>query len=196
MESVIVHYQEIALKGRNRPWFIEQLVSNLRVVTADLGVTRVRPLSGRLELTLDPGADWAEIRRRISRTFGIANFLRARRTGLTIDEISAAILDDLAGLRDLDGVSFRVTARRSDKAYPFTSPEIEREVGGRIKACQNWKVDPPQPRSSRCHRNTAERGLLLREEASWPRRSPFWHERSCPELAVWWDRFHRLRRSD
>ena len=145
MESVIVHYQEIALKGRNRPWFIEQLVSNLRVVTADLGVTRVRPLSGRLELTLDPGADWAEIRRRISRTFGIANFLRARRTGLTIDEISAAILDDLAGLRDLDGVSFRVTARRSDKAYPFTSPEIEREVGGRIKACRNWKVDLRNP---------------------------------------------------
>ena len=28
MQSVIVHYQEIALKGRNRPWFVERLVSD------------------------------------------------------------------------------------------------------------------------------------------------------------------------
>ena len=58
MSSVIVHYQEIALKGRNRPWFVERLVSNLRVATANLGVARVRPLNGRVELTLDPDADW------------------------------------------------------------------------------------------------------------------------------------------
>ena len=25
MNSVVVHYQEIALKGRNRPWFIGRL---------------------------------------------------------------------------------------------------------------------------------------------------------------------------
>jgi adenylyl- and sulfurtransferase ThiI len=42
MTSVIVHYQEIALKGRNRPWFIARLVRNLREATSDLGVTRVR----------------------------------------------------------------------------------------------------------------------------------------------------------
>ena len=30
MNSVVVHYQEIALKGRNRPWFIGRLVRNIR----------------------------------------------------------------------------------------------------------------------------------------------------------------------
>ena len=29
--------------------------------------------------------------------------------------------------------SFRVSARRADKRFPLTSPQIEREVGGRIR---------------------------------------------------------------
>jgi thiamine biosynthesis protein ThiI len=145
MQSVIVHYQEIALKGRNRPWFIKRLVSNLRAATADLDVTAVRPLMGRLELTLGPDADWAEVQRRLSRTFGVANFSRARRSGLSIDGISDSILGDVAEGKYPDALSFRVTARRADKTYPLTSPEIEREVGGRIKAAKNWTVDLTRP---------------------------------------------------
>ena len=38
MQSVIVHYQEIALKGKNRPWFVARLVRNLRAATSDLDV--------------------------------------------------------------------------------------------------------------------------------------------------------------
>jgi thiamine biosynthesis protein ThiI len=145
MDSVIVHYQEIMLKGRNRSWFIERLAGNLRTATADLDVVRVRPLMGRLELTLGPAADWEEVKRRITRTFGVANFARARRVGRSIDELTTSILDELSSRSDLDVDSFRVTARRADKAYPLTSPEIEREVGGRIKAARGWRVDLTKP---------------------------------------------------
>src|SRR2546425_9760457 len=31
--------------------------------------------------------------------------------------------------------------RRSDKRFPLTSPQIEREVGGRIKEAKGWRVD-------------------------------------------------------
>ena len=31
MNSVVVHYKELALKGRNRPWFVQLLARNLRV---------------------------------------------------------------------------------------------------------------------------------------------------------------------
>jgi len=145
MESVIIHYQEIALKGRNRPWFVERLVGNLRAVTADLDVVSVRALMGRLELTMGPNADWKEVKRRISRTFGVANFARARRAGRSIDELSISILDELSSRSDLSVESFRVTARRADKSYPLISPEIEREIGGRIKAALGWKVDLVNP---------------------------------------------------
>ena len=62
MQSVIVHYQEIALKGRNRPWFVERLVSNIRAATADLSVVKVRALMGRIELQHTADDDWPEVR--------------------------------------------------------------------------------------------------------------------------------------
>ena len=147
MESVIVHYQEIALKGRNRPWFIERLAGALRDATADLDVARVRPLMGRIEVELGSAAEWPAVRERLSRIFGVANFARARSSGREIDEIAGAILRHLdePGL-DVDRVtSFRVRASRADKTYPLTSPQIEREVGGRIKAGTGWRVDLAAP---------------------------------------------------
>ena len=142
MESVIVHYQEIALKGRNRPWFIERLVRNLRDVLTGLDVKRVRPLMGRIEVVLGPAADWEEVSARIGRLFGVANFARARRSSRDIDELTSAILADLA---DRNASSFRVTARRADKTYPLTSPQIERQVGARVKADRGWRVDLSNP---------------------------------------------------
>jgi hypothetical protein len=77
MNSVVVHYQEIALKGRNRPWFIERLVRNIRAATEDLDVRRVQAVMGPIELVLGPGADWNTIRERLRTLFGIANFSKA-----------------------------------------------------------------------------------------------------------------------
>jgi thiamine biosynthesis protein ThiI len=138
MTSIIVHYQEIALKGKNRPWFLGRLVRNLREAVADLDVKAVRPLMGRIEIVLGPGATREQVGERITRTFGIANFSYAARTTLDLDTIAAAILEDLG---DRTCQSFRVSVRRADKRYPLTSPQVEREVGGRIKEARGWRVD-------------------------------------------------------
>jgi tRNA uracil 4-sulfurtransferase len=142
MTSVIVHYQEIALKGKNRPWFVARLVRNLRDVTADLDVRDVRALMGRIELVLGPTARWPEIRERLSRVFGVGNFARAGRAPLDVETIAA---DILRSLDPTDPGSFRVSARRADKRFPLTSPQIEREVGGRIKEARGWHVDLDDP---------------------------------------------------
>ena len=138
MNSIVVHYQEIALKGKNRPWFMGHLVRNLRHAVADLDVQAVRPLMGRIELVLGPGMTREEVGDRIRRTFGIANFSYAGRTPLDLDALAAAILRDLAG-RTCS--SFRVSVRRADKRFPLTSPQVERDLGGRIKAARDWHVD-------------------------------------------------------
>ena len=74
MDSVIVHYQEIALKGKNRPWFVERLVANLRAALGDLEGARVRAIMGRIEVTPGPHAAWDTVRERLGRVFGVANF--------------------------------------------------------------------------------------------------------------------------
>jgi thiamine biosynthesis protein ThiI len=142
VKSVIVHYQEIALKGRNRPWFIKRLVQNLRAATPDLGVREVRALMGRIEVVLGPAAQYEQVRDRLSDVFGIANFSRAGRAPLDVDAIAAEILKDLGPETP---ASFRVSARRADKRFPLTSPQIEREVGGRIKESRGWTVNLDEP---------------------------------------------------
>ena len=77
MTSVVIHYKELALKGKNRPWFIQLLVRNIKGALAGLHVAAVRSITGRIELELRPDTPWDEVRDRLRRVFGIANFLGA-----------------------------------------------------------------------------------------------------------------------
>jgi thiamine biosynthesis protein ThiI len=142
VNSVVVHYQEIALKGRNRPWFIGRLVRNIRTATRDLDVTRVVAKMGRIDVTLGSPQAWEPVAERLRHVFGIANFSRAALVPLDVDTIAHAVLADLG---DLQVSRFRVTARRADKRFPLTSPQIEREVGGRIKQAKAWRVNLDAP---------------------------------------------------
>ena len=142
MTSFVVHYQEIALKGKNRPWFLKRLVRNLRRAVADLDVTEIKTVMGRIEVVLGPTAEPAAVGERIRTVFGVANYSYAGRAPQDQDAIAAAILQDLG---DRTCASFRVSARRADKRFPMLSPEIEREIGGRIHEARGWKVDLTHP---------------------------------------------------
>ena len=142
MQSIVVHYQELALKGKNRPWFIARLVRNLKEATADLNVSSVRALPGRIEMVLGVETKWPLVRERVTKIFGVANFGLARRVTGDLDVVASSILDDLA---DTQTSSFRVKTRRTDKRYPLTSPQIDREIGGRIKTVKGWPVNLSLP---------------------------------------------------
>src|SRR5207248_3259811 len=83
-----------------------------------------------------------EIRTRLARVFGIANFSFANRGPHDFAALARAILADLG---DRQAASFRVSATRADKRLPFTSPQVEREVGGLIKEATGWRVDLERP---------------------------------------------------
>ncbi|MFN7916089.1 MAG: tRNA uracil 4-sulfurtransferase ThiI [Vicinamibacterales bacterium] len=142
MRSIVVHYKELALKGRNRPWFVQVLVRNLRTALGGLDVRRVRSVMGRIEIDLGPEANVDEARERVRRVFGIANFSHAGHGPHDFQALADAILADLG---DRNPSSFRVSARRADKRIPFTSPQLEREVGGLIKQAKGWHVDLSNP---------------------------------------------------
>jgi thiamine biosynthesis protein ThiI len=142
MKSVVIHYQEIALKGKNRPWFVARLVRNLKEATKDLDIQAVHVLPGRIEMVLGPSLAWEVARDRVKKVFGIGNFARAGRAPLDVDAIAQEILKDLG---PEDPPTFRLSARRADKRFPLTSPQIEREVGGRIKEARGWTVNLDDP---------------------------------------------------
>jgi tRNA uracil 4-sulfurtransferase len=141
MNSIVVHYNELALKGRNRPWFVSVLVRNIKTALAGLAVPAVRSVMGRIQIERGP-AEWEAVRDRLKFVFGIQYYSYAGTASLDLDEMAATIIGDLGDRRPS---SFRVTARRTDKRFPLTSPQIEFEVGGRIKEAKGWRVDLGNP---------------------------------------------------
>ncbi len=142
MTVVLVHYHEIALKARNRPLFVRQLIHNLKRATADLPVGRIRNLTGRILLELpDEGAAEAVVDR-IRYVFGVANCAPAFRSSLNLDALQETTEKALAGYTFH---TFRVTARRAHKAFPLTSQQINEALGDFIRTRFQVKVDLKNP---------------------------------------------------
>jgi len=142
MISVLLRYQELALKGKNRPWFQRHLIRHLRKALAGLSVREVRVPMGRIELVLGRDATADEVRARLQYVFGLANFSVATRVAPEYEAIEAGVLRDLPQAAP---ASFRVKVRRADKRFPMRSPEIERTLGARIAGARGWPVDLHQP---------------------------------------------------
>jgi tRNA uracil 4-sulfurtransferase len=147
MTAVVVHFKELSLKGRNRPWFIKLLVRNIKLVLRGLPVRSVRSMMGRIEIELDGGQALApeaaaEMSARLGRVFGIANFSFASRGPHDFEQLAGTILNDL---QNEQPASFRVSVSRSDKRLPFTSPQAERHIGGLIKSARGWPVNLERP---------------------------------------------------
>ncbi len=147
MHCAIVHYHELALKGRNRDFFERQLIGNIRSAVKDLGIRRVESLRGRIRIALPEQSADQTVRERLSKVFGIANFSLAHAVPLNLAKPN---LDELLkGIgRSLEGRSFntfRVTAKRADKRLPLTSMDVERTVGKYVCDATGKKVNLTNP---------------------------------------------------
>ena len=139
MTSILVHYSEVALKGRNRSWFVHRLVRNLHTALAGLHVKEVRTPIGRIEIVLGQQSTMPEIRERLSRVFGIANFAAAMHIPRDFDGMAEAIVAKLPPKEAAR--SFRVFVRRADQKFTTPSPELARDLGSKVWYARGWKVD-------------------------------------------------------
>lgn len=141
---VVARVHEVALKGANRPWFMHTLVQNVEHALRDVPHERARVRNTRVVIPIPGLQAWPAVGERLSWVFGIANFSLALETGLRREEIQAG----LAKLMELLGPpsgSYRVRAKRTNKSYPLTSPELERELGQFIKDRTGAPVNLTEP---------------------------------------------------
>jgi len=161
---LVIHYSEIGLKGKNRAFFERHLQRNARERLAGLDVTNVERLSGRLLVTLEPGADSAAAAERLRTVPGIAYVAQAYSTPKDMGALAAGVLRALrqypeqspsfctersevgvgAG-RSVQCRSFKVETNRADKRFPLTSPQISAEIGHHVQAATGWRVDLTHP---------------------------------------------------
>ena len=139
MISILAHYSELALKGKNRSWFLGRLIRNIHGALAGLHVKEVRTPIGRIEIVLGQDAAAPEVLDRLSRVFGIANYSVACRVPLDFEGMAEAIVSQLPSRESVK--SFRVLVRRADQKFPVPSPELARDLGSRVWTARGWKVD-------------------------------------------------------
>jgi len=139
---VIVKTHELALKGKNRPWFMRHLVNNLRTATMGTGVGKVWQGHLLVGLSLEDESRWPEVRDRVRECFGVAKFFKAYELPVDLDKVKE-VLPGL--LSDRHFQSFRISANRADKRFPVTSEEINRDLGTYVKDLTGARVDLKNP---------------------------------------------------
>lgn len=140
--EVVIHYDEIGLKGKNRPFFERRLSRNVATALSEIASAVVRPIYGRILLATEEDASWPRISQALAYVFGIAHFGRVWRSASELDAMRAVALELLP--RD-PGIAFAVKARRADKSFPHRSIEISRCLGAAIQADRGWRVDLSNP---------------------------------------------------
>lgn len=145
-EVILIKNGELALKGLNRSNFEDALIKNMKRRIKDLGEFTIR--KAQSTIYLEPKSedfDFEEALERVSRVFGIAAFSRACVCEKDINDILEKSVEYLR--ESLENIrTFKVEAKRADKNFPLTSPEICRELGGKLLSVyHHLKVDVHNP---------------------------------------------------
>ncbi len=146
---ILARIGEIALKGLNRGRFEQQLIQNLKYRLKSLGKFRIFQSQSRLWIepleetdaeTNGQSIDLADsdvankILTAVTQVFGIVSASLVRKFDGDIEEIQRQSLAFVKNLLDKhpNYKTFKVESKRSDKSFPFNSPQICHAVGGHV----------------------------------------------------------------
>jgi len=133
--DVIVHFDEIFLKGKNQVTFVKKLAENIRRLFVNASVKRIE--GGFFVCNLEES--------QISRFAcipGIAKFAEAVICKRDLPEIKKCLLNQKVSPGQK---TFRISAARSDKQYEMTSDELNHELGKFLIDERGLAVDLKNP---------------------------------------------------
>lgn len=128
-EVLLVKFGEIVLKGLNRPVFERTLVKNIKNALADFEGLKITRAQSAIYIEKTDDSDLDDVLERLTKVIGVLSVTRACVVDKDMDTICKAAAEYVG--EDLqEGVTYKVEAKRSDKAFHLKSPEICRMVGG------------------------------------------------------------------
>lgn len=145
-EIVLVKYGEMVLKGLNKRTFEDMLIKNIKRRLKSLGHFQLTSAQSTTFITpLDDDTDLGEVIERVGKIFGIAALCRACVCEKDFEDIKVKSVEYLGEILS-SAETFKVNAKRSDKAFPMKSPEICAELGGvLLEKFPNLTVDVKNP---------------------------------------------------
>jgi len=147
MPCALVHYHELALKGRNRRFFEQRMVQHLRNSLRHHKGIQVLSLPGRVKVNFQDETPWEAIQDGIRHTFGVVNFAQAHSLPIDYDKPDllplGKAIEQLLPTQSFN--TFRVTTKRGDKRFSHTSVEMNRAVGGYLHEATGKPVQLTKP---------------------------------------------------
>ncbi|MBQ7045784.1 MAG: tRNA 4-thiouridine(8) synthase ThiI [Clostridia bacterium] len=145
-EIILIKNGELALKGLNRSTFEEVMIKNIKRKLKPFGNFSVKRAQSTITIEpMDDNFDMSIALEQMQYIFGIAAFSKALVCEKDINDILSRgpsyLADALSGVK-----TFKVEAKRSDKSFPLTSPEISKLMGGELlKKYKHLSVDVHNP---------------------------------------------------
>ena len=145
-EILLCKYGEIVLKGANKKYFEDMLCREMKKRAKAYGDFEI--YRAQSTIYIEPKDELADVDgmfEAAGKVFGIAAISRAAVCEKNMEDISRVAAEYIPAF--LKGKStFKVEAKRSDKAFPLDSMEISRDIGGVIlSAYPRIKVDVRNP---------------------------------------------------
>ncbi|MBR1864419.1 MAG: tRNA 4-thiouridine(8) synthase ThiI [Ruminococcus sp.] len=131
-EIILCKYGEIALKGLNKSTFESMMVKTIKRRLRPAGEFKITRSQSTLYVEpLGEEPDVDQFTDRLTKIFGIVKVCRSGVIEKDLGEICRQAPEYLAEQLE-QARTFKVNAKRSDKGFPYKSPEICTEVGGAI----------------------------------------------------------------
>ena len=131
-DIILLKQGELILKGQNRRFFEQRLVSNVKRRLIRLGEFRVYALQSTVYV--EPKSDDVDMDAAfdaMQKVFGVVAVTRARACPKDKDAIVACTIAYLGEDMRAAG-SFKVESKRADKSFPMTSIQLSQYVGGEL----------------------------------------------------------------
>ncbi len=145
---ILVRYEEIFLKGLNKPFFENRLIRNMKHVLNGLGQVEITKAQSRIYV--EPETDSYpidEAMKRLTKVFGISSVSPVWKLETNKDTIfskSVEMVQDI--LKKSPFKTFKVETKRADKKFPLNSLEVSKELGAvLLQNIPQLKVDVINP---------------------------------------------------
>lgn len=140
-DCVVVHYDEIGLKGKNRGFFERLLIKNINIKLDNRIKSCVRE-PGQITIDINKRNDYSEIKDVLSKIPGIAYFSFAKKVKLDLNLIKKKSIDFL---RDKEYETFKINTKRHDKNFKLNSMELNSILGKAVVDMYKKKVKMKNP---------------------------------------------------
>jgi tRNA uracil 4-sulfurtransferase len=140
--TIVIHYHEINLKGKNRGWFENHLHQNVLSILKGLSFESAQRFAGRLLVKLNPESPIEEISRRLRMVFGVANLAVTWEVAAEMEAIQAG-LGEL--IPTVSFQSFKIDARRGTKDFPLDSQQLNQQLGSFVQGISKAAVRMENP---------------------------------------------------